>query len=726
MTDGRREERAARRVVKSVLRPFRAAAGRFVLPTVVSQTAALHERIEAESADGTAALHERIEAVGRVAAESADGTAALHERIEVMRRDTKAEIANATGAGRAAAVTSDQRLRNYLMSHIELTRSRLAVPDDELIALEEFRSSGGYARIFEDPEPLVSVTVASYNRAELLVERCLKSIVAQDYTNLEIIVVGDGCTDDTEARVRAIGDDRITYVNLVDRVLPAWVTRGTEALNLARSLATGDLLTHLDDDDEYEPDRIGRLVRFLQDSRVEFVWHPFWWQESADAEWSVNDADALEHAKVTSGSVLYLGWFRRVRWDMLARRDDQPDDWVLIRTLRDLGIKARRYPVPLLRHYLERQNPRRKEASQDELSLMNASALRRTMPLVPEVASSSEYDLLLGQVSPWLRAVTEIGARAGISAKGPLSLRIGEDFPTLTTARGHVVTLYGQWRDGPKAFDHDIWALETAAHVAGVQVPKLLASGPLAGDWSFIVTSEIPGVPMSTVRDELSSANVDDIVPWLAGVVRDLHATPLSVEDRVHGWDAFGALIAECHASTPKTLAERGTLAPHLLSQIEDWLPPLSDLLPPEDVAVMLHGHLFDEDVLGVWHAGRFDPTGLVDLRHAQIGHPFHELGALYRGVLRGDTALLRVFVREMAWPEADWPDFPKLALAFVLLSGADPLHGLSVVDEARDLDDLAARLFGEATRDPATSVETTGANHQPEGERTGRRGRPR
>ena len=114
--------------------------------------------------------------------------------------------------------------------------------------------------------------------------RCLRSLIDQDYTNLEIIVVGDGCTDDTEARVRAIGDDRITYVDLIDRVVPASYGRGAEALNLGRSLAKGDLLTHLDDDDEYAPDRIGRLVRFLQDTQAELVWHPFWWQESANAE----------------------------------------------------------------------------------------------------------------------------------------------------------------------------------------------------------------------------------------------------------------------------------------------------------------------------------------------------------------------------------------------------------------------------------------------------------
>src|SRR5436309_477347 len=40
-------------------------------------------------------------------------------------------------------------------------------------------------------QPLVSVCVATYNRARLLVERCISSVLQQTYANLELIVVGD-------------------------------------------------------------------------------------------------------------------------------------------------------------------------------------------------------------------------------------------------------------------------------------------------------------------------------------------------------------------------------------------------------------------------------------------------------------------------------------------------------------------------------------------------------
>ena len=80
------------------------------------------------------------------------------------------------------------------------------MPDDMALELERLRSSSAYTDFYATPEPLVSIPIATYNRAGLLVDRCLRSLLDQDYTNLETIVVGDACTDDTETRVRAIGD----------------------------------------------------------------------------------------------------------------------------------------------------------------------------------------------------------------------------------------------------------------------------------------------------------------------------------------------------------------------------------------------------------------------------------------------------------------------------------------------------------------------------------------
>ena len=47
----------------------------------------------------------------------------------------------------------------------------------------------------------MTVRIATWNRAELLVERALASLRAQGYERWEAIVVGDACTDDTADRI---------------------------------------------------------------------------------------------------------------------------------------------------------------------------------------------------------------------------------------------------------------------------------------------------------------------------------------------------------------------------------------------------------------------------------------------------------------------------------------------------------------------------------------------
>ena len=53
--------------------------------------------------------------------------------------------------------------------------------------------------------PLVSVVVPVYNHQDYIQE-CLMSILDQDYPHIELIVINDGSTDETESRVREIQD----------------------------------------------------------------------------------------------------------------------------------------------------------------------------------------------------------------------------------------------------------------------------------------------------------------------------------------------------------------------------------------------------------------------------------------------------------------------------------------------------------------------------------------
>jgi len=272
------------------------------------------------------------------------------------------------GAARIAAVVEEFVLNlSQLKNRIVRWRVRCAEPLRSLSDLgwsarRRFRAarrSAAYQQAYELPQPLVTVCVATYNRGRLLTERCLASLLAQDYPHLQIVVVGDACTDDTAERVAALGDARIEFVNLERRgdyptePRHRWMVAGTLAMNHALSLARGQFVTHLDDDDEHAPDRISTLLALIRASRADIVWHPFDYERVPD-EWHVNEALRFAANNVSTSSVFYHHWLRAVPWDINAWRYEEPGDWNRFRKIRFLGVRAVRSPRRLLKHFRER------------------------------------------------------------------------------------------------------------------------------------------------------------------------------------------------------------------------------------------------------------------------------------------------------------------------------------------------------------------------------------
>lgn len=104
---------------------------------------------------------------------------------------------------------------------------------------------------------LVSIIVPAYN-VEKYLERCLDSICAQSYRNLEIIVIDDGSTDGTGSVCDryADKDNRFRIVHKDNGGVAA-------ARNTALDIAGGDMIAFADADDYMEPDMIGKLYEAL-------------------------------------------------------------------------------------------------------------------------------------------------------------------------------------------------------------------------------------------------------------------------------------------------------------------------------------------------------------------------------------------------------------------------------------------------------------------------------
>ena len=242
---------------------------------------------------------------------------------------------------------------HHLYNQLDLLKSSLEIPNEWF---DEFRH---WKQTHPLPKhPLVSVCVATWNRSQLLTERSIPSLLAQTYKQIEIVVVGDCCTDDTERRLASMNDSRIRFVNRSKRgAYPVeasrrWQVAGSVPMNDALSYCRGDFVTHLDDDDEHDPTRIEKLLAFATENDLDLIWHPFWY-EPKPGQWDLCPANDLRLTQVTTSSILYRSWLSRILWDPRSHLLDEPGDWNRIRKMKYLGVKSGRYPDPLLRHFIE-------------------------------------------------------------------------------------------------------------------------------------------------------------------------------------------------------------------------------------------------------------------------------------------------------------------------------------------------------------------------------------
>lgn len=116
-------------------------------------------------------------------------------------------------------------------------------------------------------EPLVSVIIPAYNH-ENYIEDCLYSVLNQTYKNIEIIVINDGSTDETEKKIMKVIDgdkNRIHYISQDNQGVCRTLNRGL-------NIVSGKYIAFLASDDMWLPNRLEKQLRYLEENKhVGFV-----------------------------------------------------------------------------------------------------------------------------------------------------------------------------------------------------------------------------------------------------------------------------------------------------------------------------------------------------------------------------------------------------------------------------------------------------------------------
>jgi len=119
-------------------------------------------------------------------------------------------------------------------------------------------------------QTLVSVIIPVYNLAEHLT-RSLVSVASQTYTNLQVILVDDGSSDESRLRMDAFAR--------VDRRFTVLAHHGNLGVSSARNtglaVARGKYVAFVDGDDWLEPDYIAHFVRDMDEGAYDLVVNPY-------------------------------------------------------------------------------------------------------------------------------------------------------------------------------------------------------------------------------------------------------------------------------------------------------------------------------------------------------------------------------------------------------------------------------------------------------------------
>lgn len=105
--------------------------------------------------------------------------------------------------------------------------------------------------------PLVSITMPVYNGGKTLAA-AIQSIVAQSFTDWELLVIDDASTDDAVAIAKGFNDPRIRVIeNVQNEGLAAKLNQGID-------LSKGQFFARMDQDDMAYPERLAKQVAYLQ------------------------------------------------------------------------------------------------------------------------------------------------------------------------------------------------------------------------------------------------------------------------------------------------------------------------------------------------------------------------------------------------------------------------------------------------------------------------------
>ncbi|HYH85227.1 MAG TPA: glycosyltransferase [Pyrinomonadaceae bacterium] len=212
------------------------------------------------------------------------------------------------------------------------------------------------ARLKKSDAPLVSILVPARNEERRILRECLRSILAQDYANFEVVAVNDRSTDATSAILRelASGDERLRVVEGAETPR-GWLGK-PYALQQALEASRGEWVLMADADMIFHPAALRTAVAYVSErdaDALSYIPHfeaRSFWERVFVPVWGwgfliLYPLDIVNHAR--SPLAVGIGGFFLIRRASLAPlggfaavRDEVLDDFRLAGYLKKSGARA--------------------------------------------------------------------------------------------------------------------------------------------------------------------------------------------------------------------------------------------------------------------------------------------------------------------------------------------------------------------------------------------------
>lgn len=186
--------------------------------------------------------------------------------------------------------------------------------------------------------PLVSIITPTFNRHDSLLNRTIPSIKRQNYPNIEHIIVSDKPDPELEELLKDKGVKFLQLGRNWGGFLRGEGTMGVGSMprNIGVYFAKGEMIGYLDDDDEFLPEHVTKLVYEIQTKNVDFAFSKMRQVRQDGSTHNIVGSGQILYGHVGSPMIIHkIETFKKVEW---PRTDGYDEDFQFYTKMRDAGF----------------------------------------------------------------------------------------------------------------------------------------------------------------------------------------------------------------------------------------------------------------------------------------------------------------------------------------------------------------------------------------------------